>query len=250
MVTNRDLANQLYNQREKSIRHQSFEREMKFYNDVASGHMPDNISGVETYFKSEFGVLSDDAIRNMRYHLIISVALITRFCVEKGMELEVAYSLSDLYIQRADKADTVKELDDLKHEMIANFCNRMKVINRGVVYSKPIVVCLDYIYNNLHEKITLETLCQQVNLSSQYLSNLFHKEVGLSFKEYLTNKRIESAENMLKYTDMSSVEISNYLNFSSHSYFIKIFREVSGYTPKQFRNNFFRNNLGIMEEEK
>lgn len=243
MVTNRDLENKLFDQRDKSIRHSSFESEMKYYNDIASGRMPEYGLGVDVYLRKDFGVLSDNAIRNIRYHLIISIALITRFCVEKGMDLEVAYSLSDLYIQRADKSNTIEELDDLKKEMTSNFCNRMKTINRGVVYSKPIVICLDYIYNNLQEKITLNDLCQQVNLSAQYLSNLFHKEVGLSFKEYLISKRIESAANMLKFTDMSSVEISNYLNFSSHSYFIKLFREHIGTTPKQYRNDHFRNSL-------
>ncbi|MBP3325216.1 MAG: helix-turn-helix domain-containing protein [Coprococcus sp.] len=50
------------------------------------------------------------------------------------------------------------------------------------------------------------------------------------------------AENLLKYSDFSAIDISNDLCFSSHSHFIKVFKEHTGYTPKEYRNRFFRRN--------
>lgn len=242
MNTNKELTHKLFLQREQLYKHNSYETEMNFYNEVASGIMPKMKRSKDIYLSSGYGILSDDTIRNMRYHIIISIALITRFCVESGMEMETAYSLSDLYIQRVDKCNTIDELDNIHYEMVSDFSNRMRKIKRGNIYSKPIVRCLDYIYDNLQNKLSLEELADYVSLSPQYLSKLFHKEVGIPFKEYIIRKRIEAAENMLKYSDFSIIDISNYLAFSSHSHFIQTFKKYTGFTPKEYQNEFFRSN--------
>jgi AraC-like DNA-binding protein len=52
-------------------------------------------------------------------------------------------------------------------------------------------------------------------------------------------KKIEAAANMLLFSDYSSLEISNYLNFSSQSYFIKQFKKQMGVTPKEYRRRFY-----------
>ena len=57
----------------------------------------------------------------------------------------------------------------------------------------------------------------------------------------MRNKKIEEACWLLKYTDKSSIEIATDLSFSSHSYFISVFKKVTGKTPKEYRNVEFRN---------
>ena len=101
-------------------------------------------------------------------------------------------------------------------------------------------LCLDYIYDNLHTKITLEKLAEITKLSPAYLSKLFHKEVGYTVSGYIIRKRIEAAENMLKFSDHSCIDISEYLCFSSESHFIQVFKKQTGYTPKAYREKFFR----------
>ena len=108
---------------------------------------------------------------------------------------------------------------------------------------------MDYIYDNLHTKITLDKLAETVNLSPAYLSRLFHKEVGMTISEYIMMKRIQAAENMLKFSEYSSLEISNYLCFSSESHFIHLFKKHTGETPKNYRKNHFRTHTGNMEEK-
>lgn len=47
----------------------------------------------------------------------------------------------------------------------------------------------------------------------------------------------------LKYSNYSYLEISNYLAFSSHNHFAKVFKEHTGYSPKDYRTKFFRHNF-------
>ncbi len=230
--------------REYNISHLSYEREMAFFQCIKDG----NPAEVQHLFKpfdcEEMGKLSEDSLRNLKYHLVISVALITRYCIEGGMEMEAAYNLSDIYIQSIDKCRTEDEVNLLHREVVNDYAQRMQIIHKTNIYPKPIVLCLDYIYNNLHTKITLQKLSEICAISPTYLSKLFHKEVGLTVSDYITKKRIEAAENMLRYSNYSCVEISDCLCYSSESHFIQVFKKHTGYTPKCYREKFFRTRWG------
>ena len=86
------------------------------------------------------------------------------------------------------------------------------------------------------------------------LSRIFKKETGESIQKYSMHMRIERAENLLKYSEASLTEISEYLCFSSQSHFGKVFKVYKNMTPKQYRdyykvrNCFKRRNLIKIDE--
>lgn len=244
MNINKKLSHVEFLNREYNVSHLSYEREMAFFESVKNGKIEETRRLFKPLNSDALGKLSEDALRNLKYHLIITVAFITRYCIEGGMEMEVAYNLSDIYIQSIDKCTTRDEIHRLHKEVVEDYTSRMHVIQKTSAFSKSILVCLDFIYDNLHTKITLEQLAEKVNLSPSYLSKLFHKEVGFTISAYITKKRIEAAENMLKYSEYSSTDISNYLCFSSESHFIQVFKKNTGYTPKCYREKFFRTRWG------
>lgn len=195
------------------------------------------------YEAEGLGVLSPSEVRNILYHTIISIALVSRYCIEDGMEPEVAYSLSDLYIQRADGCKTKEEIGDLHREMTLDFASRMRMLQKKQVYSKHVVICMEYIYENLNEKISLSDLAGLTRLHENYLSQLFKKETGKTVVQYIHEKKLEQAEYRLKHTEESVLEIANDLNFSSQSYFIQVFKRKNGKTPREYREYYFRKNL-------
>ena len=68
-----------------------------------------------------------------------------------------------------------------------------------------------------------------------YLSKLFSKEVGMSFKEFIMHARVKAAKNMLVYSDFSYMDIALSLGFSSQSAFISTFGKLTGLTPGKYR---------------
>ena len=226
--------------REYNVSHLSYEREMAFFQSIKDGD-PEEANRLFKPFNCEkMGKLSEDSLRNLKYHLTITVAFITRYCIEGGMEMEAAYNLSDIYIRSIDKCRTEEEINMLHREVVDDYAQRMQIIRKQNRYPKAVTICLDYIYDNLHTKITLEKLSEITSLSPAYLSKLFHKEVGMTVSGYITKKRVEAASNMLKYSEYSCLEISDYLCFSSESHFIQVFRKNTGYTPKTYREVYFR----------
>ena len=240
----KELTYKAFLNREYEFRHSPFEKEFEFYDCVKSGDT-DSVERLMTPLGSSgAGVLSQDPLRNLKYHFIVTIALITRFCVEGGMEMETAYTLSDLYILKADKCTCEKDIHALHREAVLEFTRQMNKLAHVNVYSKPVIMTMDYIYDNLHTKISEADIAEYISLSPSYISRLFKKEVGVTICTYIAVKRVETAQNMLKYSDYSPVDIGNYLAFTSHSHFISVFRKYTGMTPNEFRKKYYRDNWG------
>ncbi len=85
------------------------------------------------------------------------------------------------------------------------------------------------------ETISLDKVAQKVNISPNYFSAMFSQEVGQTFIEYLTGKRIAEAKRMLRHTEMRSSEIAFAVGFRDSHYFSFVFKKVSGCTPSEYR---------------
>ncbi|MCQ2417897.1 MAG: helix-turn-helix domain-containing protein [Oscillospiraceae bacterium] len=240
MDIEKKLTHQAFLNREESISHLAYERENAFFQSIQDGDADTMRKLYKPFDSGDMGKLSNNPVRNLQYHLIITVALITRTCIEGGMEMEEAYNLSDIYIRGIDSCKSEDDVRMLHKEVVEDYTQRMYLMKKKNRYPKAIVVCMDYIYDNLHTKLTLPELANASGLTPPYLSRLFRKEVGLTISEYIMKKRIEAAQNMLRYSEYSCIAISDYLCFSSESHFIHVFRQHTGYTPRKYREQFFR----------
>ncbi|MBM6616270.1 helix-turn-helix domain-containing protein [Bacillus suaedaesalsae] len=90
--------------------------------------------------------------------------------------------------------------------------------------------------NYSHPEITLEDVAEFVDRSPAYLSSLFTKSQGISFKGKLTELRIRAAEKLLLETNLPIQEIARKSGFEHANYFSKIFKERIGITPRMYKN--------------
>ena len=161
---------------EYEIHHRALSEEYSFFEAVKDG----NIEAVSKNLKEEaftnpegMGILSKNPLTNLKYHFVVTVALVTRYCIDGGMETEQAYRLSDFYIIHMDACSTIQEISDLHHEMALDFTGKMRLLQKNTALSKPVAQCIDYIYAHISARITVEDLAVCTNLSASYLSRLF-----------------------------------------------------------------------------
>lgn len=233
--------------------HRKLESELSFYEAVVDGNMElvEKNCKMKDFSNPEgMGKLSENPLQNLRYHFVVTVAMITRYCVHGGMEQDKAYSLSDFYILKMDKCKTIEEISELHDVMSKDFCQQMSIIKKSNILSKPIVLCIDYIYSHIHFRITLEELAEYLKLSKNYLSALFKKEMGMPVSTYIMKLKIDKACNLLQLSDYSLSEIANYLSFSSESHFIHTFQKEVGMTPNKYRKSNFRTDWNRIEKDK
>lgn len=234
------LSYKLFLQQEYANFHLPYDKEMEFYNAVRNGDFDEVKRTMQPLTSAELGKLSTNPIRNLRYHLIITIAMITRFCIEGGLNSETAYTLSDIYIQQLDNCTDIEEITTLHREVIFDYTERMSKIRKNIGYSRTVIKTSEYIYNHLNEKISLNTICQELDINKSYLCELFKKETGITINQYALKLKIEAAEKMLMYTDYAPADISNYFAFASHSHFINTFKKHTGLTPNEYRKLHYK----------
>ncbi len=97
---------------------------------------------------------------------------------------------------------------------------------------------VDYVSSHLQEKILLSDVAQAVSVTPNYLSNLFHKTMGISLWDYLTEKRVQRAMSLLDtHPHKNVLDIALSCGFNSTASFNKAFREYTGCTPSEYRKN-------------
>ncbi|MCR5453260.1 MAG: helix-turn-helix transcriptional regulator [Lachnospiraceae bacterium] len=242
MLEKKDWITAEFNDDEENIIHRHQNKEYLFYQQVATGNIEaikENINERHLLDKDGVGHLSKDPITNLKYHFVISVALITRVCTENGLEMEKAFRLSDFYIQKLDDINKTDDLISLHARMLLDFTRRMQFIREKASLSRPLSECLNYIYGHLKERITIEDLAEYSQNSTSHISRLFKDELGISASDYIRKAKLESAKNMLRYSDYSLIDIANYYSFASHSHFSMLFQKEYGITPKKYREKYY-----------
>ncbi|MGN0399804.1 MAG: helix-turn-helix domain-containing protein [Blautia sp.] len=233
------------------IEHRPPSEEFLFYQAVASG----DVEAVRKNCEQErfletdgVGVLSRNPVTNLKYHFVITTAMVTRLCRQSGMELEQAFRLSDFYIQKLDDIHTIQGVQTLHDEMVMDFTEKMHRFFRNDTNSKHINACKEYIYSHIKERITIEDLADTFGVSASYLSRLFKEETGISVSTYIRQQKIEVAKNLLQFSEYSMIDIANRLSFSSQSHFIQQFRDIVGMTPKKYRDTYYMKQWDINKE--
>lgn len=93
----------------------------------------------------------------------------------------------------------------------------------------------DYIDSHYTDDLSLESLAQKYNTSSQYIARLLKKELGMSFQAYLHQLRIAKAKELLQNTDLSVNDICDRVGYKSRNTFIRSFKMQEGLTPGEYR---------------
>ncbi len=222
--------------------------EMNFYNLVKLGRK-DEVASILSSGAFELNtqkLLCENPLQSMKYHLVVTAALLARFCIEGGMELNRAYEISDKYIGLADGAKTYSEVISINSRMCMEYTSKMEKLHKETVFSKPVIKSIDYIYNNLYRRISVDEIASAIGLNTSYYSKLFHKETGITVSRFILLRKIEASRNLLINSDYSCSEISELLAFSSQSHFISVFRKECGMTPLAYRNKYY-NHMGLNE---
>lgn len=152
--------------------------EYLFYRAVAEGAVSvvqDNCSQGSFENPEGKGKLSRHPLTNMKYHFVVTAALICRFCAESGMPMEEAYRLNDTYICQLDRCANIADVVLLHDQMAMDYTNRMLQRKKQAVASKQVSAAIDYIHTHLLERITVETLSKSVGVSSTFLSRILSR---------------------------------------------------------------------------
>ena len=186
---------------------------------------------------NEIGSLSNDSLRHYKNALIILNTLSQRAAIIGGLDPEISYQLGEIYIQKIESCTDINSLIqiNMNQNMTLDYCQRVELALYPQTNHAKINKAMHYIRENYQKRLTVDEIANIVDLSSEYLSTKFHQITGTTLPNYINQNKITEAKELLHFTDMSLLEISEYLSFSSQSYFQTIFKKITGLTPLEYR---------------
>lgn len=156
-------------------------------------------------------------------------------------------------IESTDKVWQLREQSRLFRKLKNNICSGGKVKKYILNLSEEsndsmyddnektnvtaIKLAKQYIINNFNKNITLKEVADEVFLSQNYLSELFKKEMGEGFYDFLSRYRIKVAKDLLLTTNLRVYEIAENVGYNDSITFGRAFKKITGATPNSFRNN-------------
>lgn len=182
------------------------------------------------------GVLADTPLRQAKNLLIGFIGMVGKIgAIGGGMDVEEVYRLNDLYTQECEKAQTVDTVKLLQYNLLLDYTERVAYAKLPAGISKEVFSAVQFIRNHTNAQIGIDDVAFAIGKSRSYITRQFRSEIGKSITEFITESKLQDAKRLLRYSDKSLGEISNYLCFSSQAYFQTVFKKETGITPSEYR---------------
>lgn len=148
---------------------------------------------------------------------------------QEEVMLYISENVFDTGIARGSRVHT----KNFAHEFADYLITLRKNVSRGVLADIE-----KEINENYSQNLTLRELSQKYYVNSSYLGQIFKKKYGMSFKDYLSNYRVQVAASLLLKSDMKIAQIAEEVGYKDTDYFINRFIALKGCTPSKYRKNF------------
>ncbi len=120
-------------------------------------------------------------------------------------------------------------------QLFARFINTESERNLSSFLIYRIQPILIYIQDNLQNDISIEELAALASFSKDHFTRIFKSIIGMAPCEFIIRKRIEKSQFLLLTTDMTQTQIIEKTNFKSVSYFCRIFKKYTSFSPVEYR---------------
>lgn len=176
----------------------------------------------------------NDPLRQAKNELISSTVLCSRAAIAGGLSPDTAYSLSDYYIQLGECCRDINSVATVTAEMVTVYLSRVQQLKKGT--QSPVVTgAKEYIENHIFEPIDLTEMAKALGYATYYMSSAFKKDTDVAIRDYIAERKVHYAKQMLLSSENSISDISERLSFSSVSYFCSVFKKNTGVTPMEYR---------------
>jgi len=191
---------------------------------------------LSTFSHMTFEQRATDPLRNLKNYCIIMNTLLRKAAEHGGVHPLYLDSTSSDFALKIEHLTTTDDIHPLMMEMFRSYCRLVRTHSMKD-YSPAIQKAITCIDADLAGSLNLRTLAHMLNVSSSYLSTLFKKETGQTLTEYINRRRVKHAMHLLKTTRLQVQTIAQHCGILDVHYFSKIFKKVTGMTPKAYRQS-------------
>ncbi|MCD7956615.1 MAG: AraC family transcriptional regulator [Lachnospiraceae bacterium] len=236
------IQHQMNNEMANRARY-TYQEELQFFQMVENGEVEKIVRILKNEEQSsredvlqKVGVIARDSdFKQMEYTAVTEIALASRAAIRGNARPDICYDLSDLFLQKISVAKSVTEIYEISKQIAYRFSQEVLREKQERVKNPHVEQCKNYIAKHLYSRFTVEEMAKELSVSRTYLTGLFKKETGQSIRDYIIEHRVRAAANLLRYSNESIGQISDYMQFSSPGRFSQFFKRYYGTTPEIYR---------------
>lgn len=155
--------------------------------------------------------------------------------LEEGFIHDIISSeLSFILLEKLQVVDSKESLSNFLYELSEVLSSDIKMDSLSNS-NHVIQEIIKYVDEHYSEPISSKTVADYFYFNPSYFSRLFRTNMSIKFTSYLTNVRLEKAEEMMRTGNMRTSDIATAVGFNDARYFYKIYKQLRGITPKQYR---------------
>lgn len=168
---------------------------------------------------------------------LTTCSLSSRAAMQGGADFHVANSMADRFIAQYKTLNQADAILRLINQVFLSFAELAEKAQKLPVSTPTVKAVSRFVTSHLYEKFTTRDIAEQLNISIEFLCRHFKKNTGLTISYFVNQEKIKESKLLLETTGMSLSEISTMLGFSSQAYFQTVFKQQTGMTPLNYREN-------------
>lgn len=174
---------------------------------------------------------------SLKYYMIHLTSVITQKIQRIHSKTTQGFLYSTTIYALIEKKFEEEEADLFTTDMIEFFYYVVVEKEHPKLLHQTVNEVIQYIDEHIQEPISVEGLAKIFDVSTSHLSRIFREHAKVTLVEYINIKKVEEAQYYLKFSGEKISDISDQFNFCNQSYFTRIFKKHTGYTPRKFKSN-------------
>lgn len=174
---------------------------------------------------------------SFKYYLITLMGVIAQQMRKLHIPAEKAFAFNSISIDLIDEKLNNENAVELLGELIEFLIYTIEEKKKPSLLHQTVNEVIQYIDEQVQSPMTVEGLAQKFDVSTSHLSRIFREHAGITLVEYINIKKVEESQYYLRFSHQKISDISNNFHFCNQSYYTRIFKKYTGFTPRKFRNN-------------
>jgi YesN/AraC family two-component response regulator len=160
--------------------------------------------------------------------------MISRAALDGGADPSKIFDINIKFLSEFFNYGTIEEVCWSLTDILRKFTRETFAFS-NVKHVDLISKAVSYVKSNYIRKLTLSEVAEYVFLSPSYFSKIFKEEMNYYFNDYLNFVRVEKSKVLLLTEKIGLVDVAEAVGFYDQSYFNKVFKKITGATPKKFK---------------
>ena len=175
-------------------------------------------------------IIGPTRLRAQKNSLICLISSVCRASIDRGLDVEFSFALSDYYINQLELVADERSLQQMSRDILMHYYDLVQN-EQAKAYTQPVAVAVRYIGRNLRGTCTVGEVARHVGLEPHYFTTLFFQQVGTQPGRYIRRRKLEEAKQMIGNMGASITETAESLGFYDVAHFSRCFKQHYGFPP-------------------